>query len=231
MRKKIYTDKNYFKKFIKRKGSSYTDNILDYFKHNAGRIVTSEELAQIPGEKGNPISHNIRRVFELRDEQGYEIINHKDNEKSGYDLKVNEWILLDKKPNPKNIRSRGVNKRIAFEVFTRDKNTCQICGRTPEDDDPFKNGHKIILHVGHIIAHKEKDGKHTYEVENLENLSSDKILTKDDFITMCNICNEGAKNTNIKKITLLDRIKSADVKEQETIYKYLEKLRKHILLF
>lgn len=194
------------------KNKSYTDKALELFQSKVGTKVTSEELAQLTGAKGNPISHNIRRIFELRDEKGYNIANHKDNEKTGLNLKVNEWVLLDKEPNPTKIRSRGVNKRIMFEVFTRDMNQCRICGRTPDDDDPFRPDHKIKLHVGHKMAHKRKDDE-----------TVDRVLTKDDFITMCNVCNEGAKNNDLKTITLLDRVENADTEIQKKILESLNK--------
>lgn len=205
-----------FKDFLlyaKKKKQGFLKNSLEWFKLNVGEIVTSRELAQIPGKAGFSISHNIRRVFELRDEQGYEIINHKDNNPLGEKLKVDEWILLKSEPNPKMIRNRGVNKRIMFEVFERDNYTCQTCGRTPQDDDPFKAGHKIKLHVGHITAHKQNDG-------GVSNVG--KELTKDDFMTMCNVCNEGAKNKDIRNITLLDRVKKASEKIQKEIYDFLK---------
>lgn len=57
---------------------SYSDSALLWFQLNLNQIVTSEELAQIHGKNtGQPISHNIRRIFELRDEKGYDLINHK----------------------------------------------------------------------------------------------------------------------------------------------------------
>ncbi|HPF30693.1 MAG TPA: hypothetical protein PLO25_00045 [Candidatus Saccharibacteria bacterium] len=172
---------------ITKKQKSYTQKALELFQKRLGKIVTSEELAQITGTKGNPISHNIRRIFELRDEQGYNIVNHKDNDVTGLNLKVNEWVLLNMEPDPKKIRSRGVNKKIMFEVFTRDHFTCQTCGRTPQDDDPVNS-----------------------------------ILTKDDFVTMCNVCNEGAKNNDLKKVTLLDRVKSTDDLTKKEIFDFLK---------
>lgn len=203
-----------FKEFLKKNdGKSYTEKALGWFKHNLRKKVTARELARITGRDGYPINHSLRRVFELRDEQGYEIINWKDNNPIGDKLKVDEWILLKLEPNPKNIRNRGVNKKIMFEVFERDNNICQVCGRTPEDDDPFKQGHKIKLHVGHIKSHKQKDG-------SIANVGIE--LTRDDFITMCNVCNEGAKNKDIKKITLLDKVKQASDKIQKEIYDFLK---------
>lgn len=193
----------------KTKGLSYIKRALLWFQLNLNQKVTSNELAQIPGVAGKPISHNMRRIFELRDEQGYDIVNWKDNERTELNLKVNEWVLLSLTPIKDNIRSRGVTKKISYHVFKRDLSTCQICGRTPQDDDPFKSGHKIILHVSHKIAHKSI---HTHK---------NKKLTCDDFITLCNVCNEGAKNTDVSIITLLDRVKVANLDERQTIYDFL----------
>ena len=190
---------------------SYSDSALLWFQLNLNEIVTSEELAQIHGKNtGQPISHNIRRIFELRDEKGYNIINHKTK---GSNLKVDEWILLDEDPDKEKIRERGVNKRIRMDVFKRDDYTCQVCGLSQGDDDPYKEGRKITLHVGHINAHKRKD-----ESEPI----SHKKLDVDDFITMCNVCNEGLKNNDFKIITLKDRVRKAPEEEQRLIYEFLK---------
>lgn len=206
-----------FSKLLKdTKSMSYKKRVIKWFQQNKGEIVTASELARIPGKNNQPINHNIRRVFELRDEEGYEIVNHKEGEISGLNLKIDEWVLLNENPNPQKIRTRGVNKRIMAEVFDRDNSTCKICGRTPNDDDPFATGRKIILHVGHIIAHKQE----TLRIENFNKLDGDTTLTKEDFITMCNVCNEGTKNKDIeiKKNTLHDLVMRADVKEKQKIF-------------
>jgi hypothetical protein len=213
-----------FKEFLnKTKGIAYSKRALLWFQQNLKEIVTARELARIPGKDGETINHNMRRVFELRDEQGYEIINWKDKNPLGEPLKVDEWILLKKEPNPKMIRSRGVNKRIMYEVFTRDDNMCQFCGRTPNDDDPFKPGHKIRLHVGHIIAHKRNYDKEIIKVEKMEDMKTDTILTKDDFITMCNVCNEGAKNKDLEIMSPVSKVMKLRENDQKEIYLALKK--------
>ena len=214
------------KQFIKKaklKKQGCLKNELEWFKQNTGKIVISRELAQIPGREGFPISHNVRRVVELRDEQGYDIVNHKSNEKLGLDLKVDEWILLTKDPDPKKIRSRGVNKRIMFDVFTRDNSQCQFCGRTKDDDDPFKSGHKIKLHVGHIIAHKRKEGSDFVKVEKIKDMKADKKLTPKDIITMCNVCNEGAKNKDLKILNPVEKVLALNEETQKSIFNALKK--------
>lgn len=214
---------NEFLKKAKEKEQAFLKNALEWFKQNVGEKVTSGELAEIPGKKGKSISHNIRRVFELRDELGYEIVNHKDNDWTGLNLRVDEWVLLKPKPNPKKIRSRGVNKRIMHEVFTRDDNMCQFCGGVPGDDDPFRKDHKIKLHVGHIIAHKRESGKDIVRVESIEDMKESDRLTKDDFITMCNVCNEGAKNKDLVILSHAEKVSNLDEKSQKEIYEHLKK--------
>jgi len=208
-----------FQEFLKRtKGIAFLKGALKWFQQNLGSIVTANELARIPGKKGVPINHNMRRVTELKDQFGYNIANFKNNKANGLNLKVDEWVLLEPNPDPRRIRPRGVNKRIMVEVFERDMSTCQMCGRTPEDDDPFSPGRKIKLHVGHRLAHKRKEG--AIFTDNT------KKLTKNDFITMCNVCNEGLKNKDFKPITMIDRIKNLPPEEKEKI---LEELQKSIL--
>jgi len=207
----------------KRKKKSYIQRALELFQSRVRKIVTSQELAQLVGRSGKPISHNIRRIFELRDEEGYDIVNHKDNERTGLNLKVNEWVLLRKNPDPKKIRPRGVNKRIMFEVFTRDGYQCQFCGLASNDDDPFRSGHKVKLHVGHIIAHKKERGKDFVKIENIQDMDEIHKLTKDDFITMCNVCNEGAKNKNLKILSPVEKVLKLNKKAKKKIFEALSK--------
>ena len=212
--------KKVFKLFLKAyEESSYTESALEWFKLNVGEIVTSEELAQLTGKKGKPISHNIRRVFELRDEEGYEIINHKNDDS----LKVDQWKLTDIQPNEKKIRARGVTKTISTNVFMRDNFQCQFCGRTPEHIDPFSEDRKIILHVGHIKPHKNNE----FTILTIDEIDEEE-LTEDDFLTMCNVCNEGLKNNVIpeKLLSKVDRIfylvDLLDVEDKKYLLNYIK---------
>ena len=201
--------------FIQRTaGTAYSRRIILWFQQNLKQVVTSEELARIPGKDGKPISHNIRRVFELRDELGYKIVNHKNNAATGLNLRVDAWVLLESYPDPSKIRDRGVNKRIRMEVFERDMYMCTICGRTPEDDDPYSSGRKIKLHVGHKLAHKRDEAMAVIPTTE---------LTSDDFVTMCNVCNEGLKNKDFKSITILDRVRNLSLAEKKKILEQLQK--------
>ncbi len=212
------------KVFIKKTdGLAYAKRAIMWFQEHLKQVVTSKELARLVGTDNMPIQHSMRRVFELRDEQGYELINWKDKNPFGAPLRVDEWILVNKEPNLQKIRSRGVNKRIMYEVFTRDNNQCQFCGRTPADDDPFKPEHKIRLHVGHVIAHKRENGKEIVKVEKLEDVDDDHLLTAKDFLTMCNVCNEGAKNKDLVIMSPVEKILKLDEITQKKIYDELKK--------
>lgn len=214
-----------FQLFLKEvEGKSYTNQALKWFQRNINEIVTASEFARITGKHGKPINHNMRRIFELRDEKGYQIINHKDSEAVGLGLsRVDEWMLLALAPNPDKIRSRGVNKRIMYEVFERDSSQCQICGRTPNDDDPFAEGKKIKLHVGHIIAHKKIGTVDYVKTEPLNKIIGGELLDKEDFVTLCNVCNEGEKNKDMKILKSVDKIDLLTLNEQREIYYHLKK--------
>ena len=50
---------------------SARDKIRVFFKRNVGKIVTTKRLARVAG-----ISEYARRIRELRDEEGYQIMSH-----------------------------------------------------------------------------------------------------------------------------------------------------------
>ena len=141
------------------------------------------------------------------------MINHNDSI-NGFDLKVDQWMLLNAEPDITKIRTRGVTTKLRAEVLERDLSTCQTCGRTIGDEDPFKPGHKITLHIGHLKAHKGEDG-------SISNVGVE--LTKDHYITQCNVCNEGNKNKDVVPVTLISRVYKATPKEQRELFEYLTK--------
>lgn len=200
-------------------GQAYKPRAIKWFKQNYNQIVTSEELAKLPGKNGSPISHNMRRIFELRDEDGYNIINHK-YEKDN--LNIDEWKLIEINPNPNNKRVRGVTKPLTVEVFQRDNFRCQFCGKGKDDDDPFRQGTKIKLHMGHIKAFKNKKDKISVQVENFENINKDIEYSAKDFVTQCNICNEGCKNNDLVLLDDVQKVLNLDEKTQRKIFETLK---------
>lgn len=53
---------------------SARDKIRDYFLKNVGKVLEGEKLRKVAGD----ISEWARRVRELRDEEGYQILSHND---------------------------------------------------------------------------------------------------------------------------------------------------------
>ena len=50
-------------------------------------------------------------------------------------------------------KRKALSKKIRFEVFKRDKFTCNYCGRSPVIDD-------VVLEVDHIVPVKEGGNNH-----------------------------------------------------------------------
>ena len=121
--------------------------ILDFLLQNVGRVIESKELQEASGwaaEWG-------RRVRELRDEEGWPILSHKDSS----DLKPGQYILESKKRRP--AFKRGISKETRAIVLERNGHTCQMCGLAAGDPDPFKPGRTVRLTIGHIVD-KSKGG-------------------------------------------------------------------------
>lgn len=84
---------------------------------------------------------------------------------------------------------KPLSKKIRFDVFKRDKFTCQYCGATPP---------RVILHVDHIVAVAE-GGKN-----NIDNL-----------VTSCEACNLGKGARSLSDIPQSLKDKANSVKERE----------------
>ena len=173
--------------------------ILDFFLANLGLVVTSKQLQEISGGA----SEWARRVRELRDEQGYQILSHKDRT----DLKPGQYILLTDKRRP--IFARGISKETRAWVLERNGYTCQMCGLAAGDEDPFTPARKVRLTLGHIID-KSKGGE-----DIPANLRA-----------VCTNCNEGLQNTAPPKpdlLHLLSQVRRARVDDQSEVLKWLLK--------
>ena len=142
--------------------------ILEFFLANVGRVIQGEELRQASGN----VSEWARRVRELRDEEGYQILTHRDRA----NLKPGEYLLETVKRVP--AFSRSISKETRAYVLERNGYTCQMCGLAAGDPDPYDSSRTIRLTIGHIID-KSKGGA---DVPN--NLRA-----------VCTNCNEGLQNT------------------------------------
>ena len=149
------------------------DKLRNYFLENLGRVLTSAELQRI----ANGSAEWGRRVRELRNEEGFQILTHNDRS----DLKPGEYLLETIKQQP--AFAREISKETRAFVLDRNGFTCQMCGAVagePHPNDP--SGRKARLHIGHIID-KSKGG--TDEATNLR--------------ALCSICNEGAQNITLMR--------------------------------
>lgn len=83
--------------------------ILEFFLANVGRVIQGEELRQVSGN----VSEWARRVRELRDEEGYQILTHRDRA----NLKPGEYLLETVKRVP--AFSRSISKETRAYVLER----------------------------------------------------------------------------------------------------------------
>lgn len=145
------------------------DKLRAFFLNNVGVLLDSDTLRQVAGS-----SEWGRRVRELRNEEGFDILTHKDRG----DLKPGQYILtsLDRREAA---FERGISKETRAFVIDRDGNTCQMCGVAAGEIHPF-DGRPAKMQLGHVID-KTKGGSD--EADNLK--------------LLCSVCNEGASNLTL----------------------------------
>ncbi|HEX5430203.1 MAG TPA: HNH endonuclease [Patescibacteria group bacterium] len=171
--------------------------ILDFLLANKGRVIHAKEIQEASGW----VAEWGRRLRELRDEEGYQILSHKDRA----NLKPGEYLLETSKRRP--AFARGISKETRAFVLERNGFTCQSCGVAAGDADPFHPERTIRLTLGHIID-KSKGGEDT--PSNLR--------------AICTNCNEGLQNTAMAKpdkIHLLSQIRRATVDDQLAVLDWL----------
>ena len=142
-----------------------------YFLMHVGEVLDSDNLREIAG-----ISEWARRVRELRNEEGYEILTHNDRS----DLKPGQYMLMSDMPKP--AFARSVGKEVRAFVLDRNGFTCQMCGAVAGEPHPYDNTKKTRLHIGHII---DKSMGGTEDPANLR--------------ALCSVCNEGASNLTLDR--------------------------------
>jgi hypothetical protein len=179
------------------KSKSARAKLRAHFLNNIGRVMDSDELREVAGN----ITEWARRVRELRNEEGFQILTH--NDRSA--LKPGQYLLLDPKPKP--AFARAISKETRAFVLERNGFTCQMCGAMAGEPHPFDPDRMTRLHIGHII---------------------DKSLGGDDcpsnLRALCSVCNEGAQNItpmppDLKQ--LLVAVRRATRNDQIEILKWL----------
>jgi hypothetical protein len=184
----------------KKKGSR--TKLREFFRDNVGKVLGSETLREVAG-----VSEWARRVRELRNEEGMNIVTHNDRS----ELKPGQYLLVDLKPVP--AFERGISKETRAYVLDRNGFTCQMCGAAAGETHPFDKTRKTRLHIGHII---DKSMGGTDEPNNLR--------------AICSVCNEGASNLTLNRpdtIKLIAQVRRAPSKDQLDVLNWLISLIKN----
>lgn len=171
--------------------------ILEFFLQNVGKVLESRDIQKASGGA----VEWARRVRELRNEDGYQILSHKDRAS----LKPNQYLMETVERVP--AFTRGISKETRAWVLERNGYTCQMCGVAAGDPDPFGGNRTVRLTIGHIID-KSKGGEDT--PHNLR--------------AVCTNCNEGLQNTSLPKpdrIHLLAQIRRATIQDQKAVLDWL----------
>ena len=178
------------------KGKGSRAKLRDFFIINIGKVLNSDTLREVAGT-----SEWGRRVRELRNEEGMNIVTHNDRS----ELKPGEYLLVDLKPLP--AFERGISKEVRAFVLDRNGFTCQMCGAAAGEPHPNDAGRKTRLHIGHII---DKTMGGNDESGNLK--------------AICSLCNEGASNLTLNRpqaIKLLAQIRRAPTSDQLDVLKWI----------
>ena len=173
--------------------------ILEYFMNNIGKVVESRD---IQAASGGAVEW-ARRVRELRNEEGYQILSHKDRA----DLKPNQYLMETTTRLP--AFKREVSKETRAWVLERNGYTCQMCGMAAGDTDPYNSQRTVRLTIGHIID-KSKGGD-----DSPQNLRA-----------VCTNCNEGLQNSSPPKpdrILLISQVRRATIQDQKILLEWLLK--------
>ncbi|MDB5132620.1 MAG: endonuclease [Mucilaginibacter sp.] len=180
------------------RGRGSRTKLRDYFIENVGIVLDSDTLREIAGT-----SEWARRVRELRNEEGMNIVTHNDRST----LKPGEYMLVDLKPVPS--FERGISKETRAFVLDRNGFTCQMCGAAAGEPNPYDANRKTRLHIGHII---DKSMGGTDDPGNLR--------------AICSVCNEGASNLTLNRphaIKLLAQIRRAPSGDQLDVLEWIIK--------
>jgi 5-methylcytosine-specific restriction endonuclease McrA len=178
----------------RKKGSKA--KLREFLTENVGVVLNSITLSDVAGT-----SEWGRRVRELRNEEGMNIVTHNDRS----DLKPGEYMLVSLKPVPS--FERSISKETRAFVLDRNGFTCQMCGAAAGEPHPYDVGRKTRLHLGHTI---DKSMGGTDDPSNLR--------------AICSVCNEGASNLTLNRpqaIKLLAQIRRAPSADQLDVLKWI----------
>ena len=171
--------------------------LLTHFLANINRVMDGNELRPVANNK----SEWTRRVRELRDEQGYQILTHTDRD----DLKPGQYVMIS--AERKEAAERAISKETRARVLETYGSVCYSCGAIAGEPHPA-SGKPAVLHMGHIVA-KSHGGE-----DNLSNLRP-----------VCMVCNTGASNISPELPTskrLISELRKSPRDEQIKVFDWLK---------
>jgi hypothetical protein len=151
--------------------SGSRDKLRVFPLEHVGEVLDSDTLREVAGT-----SEWGRRVRELRDEFGMDILTHNDLS----ELKPGQYLLKSLKPKPS--FARDMSKETRALVLDRNGFTCQMCGAAAGQPHPDFPDKIVRLHIGHIV---DKSVGGTDDPSNLR--------------AICSTCNEGAANVTLPR--------------------------------
>lgn len=154
---------------IRKSSAGVRDKLLQFFRANVGKPITSEELRYVAGN----VSEWARRTRELRTEDGWPVVTRTSGDPS---LPVGVYVLMRDEQAP--AHDRHIPEIVRREVMRRDNWSCRWrgCGWPhgfPASDQRYLEAHHIDYH------HKGGDNS----VENL--------------ITLCNLHHDETHRTGV----------------------------------
>lgn len=180
----------------KRSKTGSKAKLRTFLLEHVGQVLDSDTLRHVAES-----SEWARRIRELRNEEGLNIITHNDRS----DLKPGQYVLTDTKPRP--AFERAISKETRALVLDRNGYTCQMCGAAASEPHPYQPDRKTRLHIGHVI---DKSQGGTDDPSNLR--------------AICSVCNEGASNITLDRPSahkLLVQIRRAPASEQLQVLDWL----------
>ena len=118
---------------------------LNFLLDNVGRVLDNDEIREASGN----VSEWARRLRELRDEYGYQILSHKDRRD------LSRPISASNRQKTACAPAWYLEETRAW-VLERNGYTCQMCGVAAGDSDHFIPGTENRLNDGYIIDQSER---------------------------------------------------------------------------
>lgn len=146
---------------IRKRRTNVRDKLLEFFRKNAGKPVSGEELRYVANER----TEWARRVRELRTEFGWPIQTKTTGRP---DLPVGSYVLEQDRQSP--AHDRTIPDPVRRAVLVRDRHRCKQCGWHHRQWNPSDPRH-LELH------HRQQ---HARGGEN----------TAENLITLCTVCHD-----------------------------------------